>query len=60
MSPQPPLSGIGDIDYPFHDKIVVVTNCGWNCLGRKKINFSTLVAGQAVGLKEVLDDILPG
>jgi len=27
------------------------------CLGRKKINFSTVFAGQAVGIKEVHDDI---
>jgi hypothetical protein len=32
-------------------------NCGRICLGRKKINFSTVFAGQAVGIKEVHDDI---
>jgi putative transposase len=46
-----------DIDYPFHDKIIVVTNCGRICLAHKKINFSTVFAGQAVGIKEVHDDI---
>src|SRR6266849_4266628 len=50
-------TGLPDIDYPFHDKIIVVTNCGRICLGRKKINFSTVFAGQAVGIKEVHDDI---
>src|SRR5438132_13062949 len=35
----------------------VVTRCGRICLGRKKINFSTVFAGQAVGIKEVHDDI---
>jgi len=49
--------GLPAIDYPFHDKIIVVTNCGRICLGRKKINFSTVFAGQAVGIKEVHDDI---
>jgi hypothetical protein len=49
--------GLPDIDYPFHDKIIVVTNCGRICLGRKKINFSTVFAGQAVGIEEVHDDI---
>src|SRR5437588_203303 len=49
--------GLPDIDYPFHDKVIVVTNCGRICLGRKKINFSTVFAGQAVGIKEVHDDI---
>ncbi len=52
-----PYQGLPDIDYPFHDKIVVVTRCGRICLGRKKINFSTVFAGQAVGIKEVHDDI---
>src|SRR5499427_5357781 len=49
--------GLPDIDYPFHDKVIVVTNCGRICLGSKKINFSTVFAGQAVGIKEVHDDI---
>jgi putative transposase len=31
--------------------------CGRICLGNKKINFSTVFAGQAVGIKEVHDDI---
>ena len=34
-----------------------VPNCGRICLGHKKINFSTVFAGQAVGIKEVHDDI---
>jgi putative transposase len=49
--------GLPDIDYPFHDRIIVVTHCGRICLGTKKINFSTVFAGQAVGIKEVQDDI---
>jgi putative transposase len=36
---------------------IVVTRCGRICLGQKKINFSTVFAGQAVGIKEVHDDI---
>jgi hypothetical protein len=32
-----------DIDYRFHDKVVVVTNCGRICLGGKKINFDPRV-----------------
>jgi hypothetical protein len=35
----------------------VVTRCGRICLGKKKINLSTVFAGQAVGIKEVHDDI---
>ena len=49
--------GLPDIDYPFHDKTIVVTRCGRICLGKEKINFSQVFAGQAVGIKEVHDDI---
>src|SRR5579862_6159433 len=52
-----PYAGLPDIDYPFHDRTIVVTHCGRICLGRKKINFSTVFAGQAVGIKEIHDDI---
>jgi putative transposase len=54
---QRPYGGLPDIDYPFHDRTIVVTHCGRICLGRKKINFSTVFAGQAVGIKEIHDDI---
>jgi putative transposase len=52
-----PYTGLPDIDYPLHDKTIVVTRCGRICLGRKKINFSQVFAGQAVGIKEIQDDI---
>jgi putative transposase len=52
-----PYQGLPDLDYPFHDKTIVVTNCGRLCLGSKKINLSTVFAGQAVGIKEIHDDI---
>jgi hypothetical protein len=52
-----PYQGIGEPRYPFHDKTVVVTNCGRLCLYRKKINLSNCLAGQAVGIKEVDDGI---
>jgi transposase len=52
-----PYQGLPDIDYPFHDRTIVVTHCGRICLGKKKINFSQVFAGQAVGIKEVQDDI---
>ena len=45
--------GIPDPHYPFHDRTVVVTNCGRLCLYRKKINLSKSLAGQAVGVQEV-------
>jgi hypothetical protein len=50
-------TGLPDIDYPLHDKTIVVTRCGRICVGNKKINFSQVFAGQAVGIKEVHDDI---
>jgi len=45
--------GIPEPHYPFHDQTVFVTSCGRLCLFRKKINLSTSLAGQAVGIKEV-------
>jgi transposase InsO family protein len=48
-----PYQGIPEPHYPFHDKTVLVTSCGRLCLHRKKINLSTCLAGQAVGIKEV-------
>jgi len=47
-----PYRGIGEAQYPFPDKTVVITNCGRLCLYRKTINLSTCLAGQAVGIKE--------
>ena len=52
-----PLHRLADIDYPFHDKTIVVTRCGRICLGNKKIKFSQVFAGQAVGIKEIHDDL---
>ena len=36
---------------------MVVTCCRRICMGNKKINFSQVFAGQAVGINEVRDDI---
>jgi hypothetical protein len=49
--------GIGELSYPFHDRTAVVTYCGRICIFRKKINLSTSLAGQAVGIKEVDEGI---
>jgi transposase InsO family protein len=49
--------GLPEISYPFHDREILVTACGRICLHRKKINFSTVFAGQTVGIKEVDDGI---
>lgn len=48
-----PYRGLPDIDYPLHDRDVVVTACGRICMHRKKINISTSLAGQRLGIKEV-------
>ena len=57
-SPSPrPYAGIPEPLYPFHDRTVMVTNCGRLCLYRKKINLTRSLAGQAVGVKEVDDSI---
>jgi hypothetical protein len=57
-TPSPrPYQGIPEPHYPFHDRTVNVTSCGRLCLYRKKINLSTSLAGQAVGVKEVENGI---
>jgi len=50
-------SGLPELAYPFHDRVIHVTNCGRICLHRKKINLSTVFAGQALGIKEVEEGI---
>jgi hypothetical protein len=50
-------SGLPELDYPFHDKTLTVTTCWRICMHRKKINISTVLAGQRVGIKEVDDGI---
>jgi transposase InsO family protein len=45
--------GLPEIEYPFHDRDVLVTACGRICMHRKKINISTVMAGQRLGIKEV-------
>jgi hypothetical protein len=49
--------GIGEVSYPFHDRTVLVTCCGRICIFRKRINLSTSLEGQAVGIKEVDEGI---
>jgi transposase InsO family protein len=52
-----PYRGLPELDYPLHDRDVIVTCCGRICLHRKKINVSTVLAGQRLGIKEVDDGI---
>lgn len=56
MSPRP-YEGLKDVDYPFHDKTVTVTTCGRICIRRKKVNLSSVFAGQNVGIKQIDDKL---
>jgi hypothetical protein len=49
--------GLPEIDYPLHDRDALVTACGRICMHKKKINISTVMAGQRLGLREVDDGI---
>ncbi len=52
-----PYQGLGELDYPIHDWTATVTSCGRICYRRRKINLSTVFAGQKVGVKQVSDNI---
>jgi hypothetical protein len=55
-SPQP-YKGLPEVHYPLHECEVLVTSCGRICMHRKRINISTVFAGQRVGIKEVDEGI---
>jgi putative transposase len=52
-----PYRGLGDLDYPLHDRAALVTNCGRICFKRRKINVSTVFAGQLLGIKQVTNSV---
>jgi putative transposase len=52
---QRPYEGLPELDYPLHDRSVVVTTCGRICFNTRKINLSQVFAGQRVGIKQVDD-----
>jgi putative transposase len=52
-----PYRGLTELHYPFHDRTITVTQCGRICMDRHKINFSTVYAGQNVGVKQLSDQI---
>src|ERR1700722_10859237 len=57
-TPSPrPYVGLSELQYPFHDRTVLVTECGRICIGRRKINLSQVFAGQNVGVKEIAEKI---
>jgi hypothetical protein len=49
--------GLPELTYPFHDCDILVTGRGRLCLHRKRINISTVLAGQRLGIKEVDEGI---
>ena len=53
-----PYTGLPDVDYPsFSRQNHFGHSLRPNLSGQEKINFSQVFAGQAVGIKEVHDDI---
>ncbi len=52
-----PYRGLPELAYPLHDREALVTACGRICMHRKKINISTVLAGQKLGIKEVDEGI---
>ena len=52
-----PHKGLPEVDYPFHDRDILVTAYGRIYMHRKKINISTMLAGQRLGIKEVDEGI---
>jgi transposase InsO family protein len=57
-APSPRLyGGLPELAYPLHDRDVLVTACGRICMHRKRINVSTVLAGQRLGIKEVDEGI---
>jgi putative transposase len=50
-------SGLPEIDYPFADKTVTITKCGRICMGKKKINVTSVLGGQNVGITQTDDKI---
>jgi hypothetical protein len=52
-----PYGGLPELDHPLRDRAYLVTACGRVCMHREKINISTVLAGNKVGLKEVDEGI---
>jgi len=52
-----PTSVFCHLEYPFHDRTITVSHCGRICIGKRKINLSTVFAGQNVGVKEISDQV---
>jgi hypothetical protein len=55
-SPRPD-NGLPELTYPLHDRDLLVTARGRICMHRKRVNISTVLAGQRLGIKEVDEGI---
>jgi putative transposase len=49
--------GLGELEYPLHDWTAIVTTCGRICYEKRKVNLSTVFAGQKVGVAQVSEHI---
>ena len=52
-----PYAGLPELSYPLHDREVLVTACRRVCMHRKRVNISTVLASQKLGIKEVDDGV---
>ena len=51
------FAGLPELEYPLHDRDVVVEDCGAICLHRTRVGISRVLAGQRLGLREVENDV---
>jgi hypothetical protein len=56
LSPRP-YQGLSEVEYPFHDRTVIITGCGRIRIWKRKINLSWVFTGQAVGITEITEKI---
>jgi putative transposase len=49
--------GLEELAYPFHDQTIAVTRCGRICFKGRKVNLSHVLAGQNVGVTQVVEHI---
>jgi len=56
-SAKPYDGSLPELAYPLHDRDVLVTACGRICMYRKRVNISTVLAGQRLGIKEAGEGI---
>ena len=57
VAPPTAYRGLPELSYPLHDRDLMVTACGRICMHRKRINISTVLSGQRVGIQEVDEGI---